>query len=109
MTKRTETVEAIVGDGAADPNVNDDTTSTETADTDGPIDPGASAVAVDPDPMTRADLIAAMDAHETEGERLDAAMAELGLTAKDVKAIRKAEKASAAARKVLAELMGEGA
>ena len=65
---------------------------------------------LDPAPsMTRAQLLAAMDAHEAEGDRLEAAMAELGLTSKDVRAIRKAEKAAASAREALAKLMGEGA
>lgn len=57
--------------------------------------------------MNKSELIAAMDAHDTEGERLQKAATELGLDAKAIKAIRKAEAASAKARATLAELMGE--
>lgn len=69
----------------------------------------AEATQQAPEPLTRATLIAAMDAHDAEGERLQLAMAELGLDAKGLKAIRKAEKAATAAREALAKLMGEGA
>lgn len=57
--------------------------------------------------MTKSELIAAMDAHDAEGARLEKAMADLGLDAKAMKAIRKAERAAEKARATLAELMGE--
>jgi hypothetical protein len=59
--------------------------------------------------MNKSELIAAMDAHDAEGVRLEKAMTELGLDAKALKAIRKAEKAAEKARATLAELMGEPA
>lgn len=59
--------------------------------------------------MTKSELIAAMDAHDAEGARLEKAMAELGLDAKALKTIRKAEKAAEKARATLAKLMGEPA
>lgn len=58
--------------------------------------------------MTTSELIQAMDAHDKEGALLQAVMTELGLDAKKIKAIRKAEAATIAARAKLAELMGEG-
>lgn len=54
-------------------------------------------------------LLDAMDAHDTEGERIQAEMAKLGLDAKGVKSIRKQAKALEAAKAALAKLMGEGA
>ncbi len=57
--------------------------------------------------MTTQELITAMDAHDAEGERLQAEMTALGLDAKKIKAIRKAEAATKKAQATLAELMGE--
>lgn len=57
--------------------------------------------------MTTAELIAAMDAHDAEGVRLEKEMTALGLDAKKIKAIRKAEAAAEKARATLRELMGE--
>jgi hypothetical protein len=54
------------------------------------------------------ELIARIDAHETEGENIQILMTELGLDQKKVKAIRKAEKAADEAKVALAKLMGEG-
>lgn len=59
------------------------------------------------DRMTTAELIAAMDAHDAEGVRLETEMTALGLDAKKIKAIRKAEAAAEKARATLRELMGE--
>ena len=56
--------------------------------------------------MTKQDLIARIDAHETEGAAIEQAMTELGVTAKDMKALRKAQKAAEDARKTLNALMG---
>lgn len=59
--------------------------------------------------MTTAELIAAMDAHDAEGVRLEKEMTALGLDAKKIKAIRRAEAAAEKARATLRELMGEPA
>lgn len=56
--------------------------------------------------MTKQDLLQRIDAHEAEGEAIQAAMTELGVTAKDMKALRKAQKAAEEARKTLNALMG---
>ncbi len=55
---------------------------------------------------TKAELLARIDAHEKETAAIETAMAELGITAKDVKALRKAQQQAEAARRTLAELMG---
>lgn len=57
--------------------------------------------------MTTAELIAAMDTHDAERVRLEKEMTALGLDAKKIKAIRKAEAAAEKARATLRELMGE--
>lgn len=61
------------------------------------------------DRMTTAELIAAMDAHDAEGVRLEKEMTALGLDAKKIKAIRKAESATKKAQATLAELMKDSA
>lgn len=56
--------------------------------------------------LTKQDLLARIDAHETEGAAIETAMTELGVTAKDMKALRKAQKAAEEARRTLNALMG---
>ncbi len=55
---------------------------------------------------TKSELLARIDAHEAEGESITAAMAELGVTAKDMKALRKAQAQAKAAKEALDLLMG---
>lgn len=59
--------------------------------------------------MTKQDLLARIDAHETEGAAIETAMTELGVTAKDMKALRKAQASAKAAKEALDKLMGIGA
>lgn len=56
--------------------------------------------------MDKSALLARIDAHEAEGAAIDTAMTELGVTAKDMKALRKAQKAAEEARRTLNALMG---
>lgn len=77
----------------AETTVTEETTATEAVSSQTPIQA----------------LIVAIDAHEAEGAKIDADMTALGLDAKKVKAIRRAEKASAAAKLTLDALMGVGA
>lgn len=56
--------------------------------------------------MTKPELMALIDQRDKLDAEIEAAMAALNLTAKDVKAIRKAAAAKAAAEKTLAGLMG---
>ncbi len=58
---------------------------------------------------TKSELLARIDAHEKEAAAIETAMAELGITAKDVKALRKAQQQAEAARVALAALMGSPA
>lgn len=59
--------------------------------------------------MNTAELISAMDAHDAEGVRLEKEMTALGLDAKKIKAIRKAEAATKKAQATLTELMKDSA
>lgn len=59
--------------------------------------------------MTKQDLLQRIDAHETEGAAIETAMTELGVTAKDMKALRKAQASAKAAKEALDKLMGIGA
>lgn len=56
--------------------------------------------------MTKPELMALIDQRDKLDAEIEAGMTALGLTAKDVKAIRKAAAAKAAAEKTLAGLMG---
>lgn len=56
--------------------------------------------------MTLNELIAKIDVYEKEGAEIDKAMDELGVDAKAIKKIRKAQEAAAEAKRTLDALMG---